>query len=227
MCVGPRKPGSSFYCPSIVAKARERLKMAAYPSVRSVSCDLEDGVLFLWGQVSTFFEKQLAQEAVFNLDGVTEIVNEIEVVGDSSSGDAAAKYRCALECSNPQQRRRWLREAADAGHIPAMCDYALVCENADKGSDCSGKRPVRVMSLPSFATLWNAPIPTNENTGWHKLPRLGMLRPRTPWPRSAKMVLKPSAGCAKPPAKVMCRQCTTMRFDVLIPRNDDDGSRGR
>ena len=42
----------------IVAKARERLKMAAYPSVRSVSCDLEDGVLFLWYS-STFLRSSL------------------------------------------------------------------------------------------------------------------------------------------------------------------------
>ena len=51
---------------SIVFKAKERLKMAPSQAVRNVSCEFEDGVLFLRGQVSSFFEKQLAQEAVFD-----------------------------------------------------------------------------------------------------------------------------------------------------------------
>ncbi len=52
---------------------------AVYPL--DVTCELSDGVLILHGQVPTFFQKQLAQEAVFDLDGVTQVVNQIEVVG--------------------------------------------------------------------------------------------------------------------------------------------------
>ncbi|MGO9113441.1 MAG: BON domain-containing protein [Thermoguttaceae bacterium] len=113
----------------VAAKAKERLKMAPYPPVRNVSCECQDGVLFLRGEVPTFFEKQLAQEAVLVLHGVTRVVNEIKVVGSRTGRDIAAKYRYALQCSDPEERRSRLKEAAEAGHIPAMCDYGLECED--------------------------------------------------------------------------------------------------
>jgi TPR repeat protein len=113
----------------VVAKAKERLKMAPYPPVRNVSCEYDDGVLFLRGEVPTFFEKQLAQEAVSKLNGVSRVVNEIKVAGSHNGGDIAAKYRYALQCSDPEERKICLKEAAEAGYIPAMCDYGLECED--------------------------------------------------------------------------------------------------
>ncbi len=60
----------------VVAKAKERLQTAPYPTVQNVSCQYDDGVLFLRGEVPSFFDKQLAQEAVFKLEGVTRVINE-------------------------------------------------------------------------------------------------------------------------------------------------------
>jgi osmotically-inducible protein OsmY len=37
-------------------------------------------VLRLRGRLSTYYQKQLAQEAVKNLEGVAQILNDIEVV---------------------------------------------------------------------------------------------------------------------------------------------------
>lgn len=71
----------------VIAEARERLKSASYAPVRDVFCEYDDGVLFLRGQVPSFFQKQLAQEAVLKLDGVTAVVNQIEVTGGSGNGD--------------------------------------------------------------------------------------------------------------------------------------------
>ena len=71
----------------IAQAAKERLNLAAYPPVRNVSCEYHDGVLVLHGQVPTFFQKQLAQEAVANLDGVRQVVNQVEVVGHSKNCD--------------------------------------------------------------------------------------------------------------------------------------------
>ena len=129
MSASAEEKDSLFISEDVVAKAKERLKMAPYPPVRNVSCEYDDGVLFLRGEVPTFFEKQLAQEAVFKLNGVTRVVNEIKVVGSQKGGDIAAKYRYALQCGDPEERRRCLKEAAEAGHIPAMCDYGLECED--------------------------------------------------------------------------------------------------
>ena len=48
-------------------------------SRRRVRVTTEHGRVVLRGRVSSFFEKQLAQEAVRRLDGIQEISNEIEV----------------------------------------------------------------------------------------------------------------------------------------------------
>lgn len=60
--------------------ARERLQRSPYLPIRRLSCELNGrGVLFLRGELSSFYHKQLAQQAVLNLDGVNRVVNEVVV----------------------------------------------------------------------------------------------------------------------------------------------------
>ena len=71
----------SLLKPHIVAQAaKDRLRSNPHWPVRRVSCECDEGRLFLRGRLSSFFHKQLAQEAVADVDGVTQVVNEIEVV---------------------------------------------------------------------------------------------------------------------------------------------------
>jgi osmotically-inducible protein OsmY len=56
------------------------LKRSSYPCVRTVSCECERGAVLLRGRVRCYYHKQLAQEAVRRLEGVAQVVNEIEVV---------------------------------------------------------------------------------------------------------------------------------------------------
>lgn len=65
-------------CP-ITRQAFDRLRRSAYAPVRRVSCFFDEGVLVLFGQLQSYFHKQLAQEAVANLDGVRQVRNEIQV----------------------------------------------------------------------------------------------------------------------------------------------------
>ena len=61
--------------------ATKRLRSACYPSIQGLSCECDDrGVLYLRGRLSSYYQKQLAQEAVAHLPGVVEIVNQAEVV---------------------------------------------------------------------------------------------------------------------------------------------------
>lgn len=61
--------------------AKKRLKSTFYPSIRKLNCDCDDrGVLYLRGRLSSYYHKQLAQEAVSGLPGIVEIVNQAEVV---------------------------------------------------------------------------------------------------------------------------------------------------
>ena len=72
---------SSFSTPNhdVTERARERLRQSPHQEVRSVSCEFERGVLRLRGRLSSFYHKQLAQEAVAHMSGVREVVNEVVV----------------------------------------------------------------------------------------------------------------------------------------------------
>ena len=61
------------------AAARECLRRSPYPAIRSVSCECRQGVLFLRGLLPTFYLKQLAQEAVAKVEGISQVVNETVV----------------------------------------------------------------------------------------------------------------------------------------------------
>ena len=63
----------------ILEAAMERLRASPYKAMRRVSCECKHDVLFLRGRLSSFHEKQVAQEVVSGVSGVTQVVNEIEV----------------------------------------------------------------------------------------------------------------------------------------------------
>ena len=65
---------------AIITRVRERLRRHSHLRVQRIWCEIDDGRLFLRGQVPSFFYKQLAQEAVQSIAGVGQILNEIEVV---------------------------------------------------------------------------------------------------------------------------------------------------
>ncbi|NLY00647.1 MAG: BON domain-containing protein [Rhodopirellula sp.] len=65
---------------SITEKARRRLNNSSHLAIRKVICRHHEGALLLHGRVSSYYFKQLAQEAVRDLDGVEEIINCIEVI---------------------------------------------------------------------------------------------------------------------------------------------------
>ena len=67
--------------------ARDCLQRSAYFPIRSVSCECHQGVLFLRGPLPTFYLKQIAQEAVARVEGVSQVVNET-VVDALAPGDA-------------------------------------------------------------------------------------------------------------------------------------------
>ena len=63
-----------------VADLAERaLRNSPYLSLRNIICECRDGVLTLRGCLPTYFLKQVAQAVVASVEGVRQIVNEIEV----------------------------------------------------------------------------------------------------------------------------------------------------
>ncbi len=66
---------------AVVKAADDRLRRNPYIATARVSCEYDRGVLVLRGRLTSYYKKQVAQETVKGLDGVVEIVNEIEVAG--------------------------------------------------------------------------------------------------------------------------------------------------
>jgi osmotically-inducible protein OsmY len=79
-------PVSRPYGCDMVGQAQERLRAVPYISYRNLRCEYRHGLLILQGQVESDYEKQLAQEAVARLEGVTQVVNELEVLWADRNG---------------------------------------------------------------------------------------------------------------------------------------------
>ena len=60
-------------------QAQERLRAVSYFSLRDVRCEYRHGRLILHGEVESFYDKKLAQDAVAGLEGVVQVENKIEV----------------------------------------------------------------------------------------------------------------------------------------------------
>ncbi|MFC1596583.1 BON domain-containing protein [Planctomycetota bacterium] len=75
--------GSPSSC-QLVQAAKARLRTNPYQSVQRIACECDErGTLFLRGRLTSFYQKQLAQEAVARLPGVSQVVNETVVVAST------------------------------------------------------------------------------------------------------------------------------------------------
>ena len=64
---------------AILGEARQRLHACGYEELRSITCEYHEGMIILRGRLSSFYLKQLAQEAIRTQPGVTIIVNTTDV----------------------------------------------------------------------------------------------------------------------------------------------------
>ena len=61
------------------ARAAEAVKKAPHLIGHRLRCEANEGQITLHGVVSSYFQKQMAQETIRRIDGVTEITNLLEV----------------------------------------------------------------------------------------------------------------------------------------------------
>jgi len=64
---------------SLTDRVITALERNPYFSRRNLHCETEYGRVTLRGVVHSYFQKQMAQEAIRRIDGVREILNELEV----------------------------------------------------------------------------------------------------------------------------------------------------
>ena len=133
MCICRRRIGSSFRQPTGGSQGEGTLEVGSLPARQKCVVRVRQRrACSSWASLQ-LLEKQLAQEAVRQLEGVTGVVNQIEVIATPGNGNVAAKYQVGpLQCADPEERKRGLKEVAEAGHIPAMCDYARLCDDTDE-----------------------------------------------------------------------------------------------
>jgi len=66
---------------SIVTQAFHALKRSSHPALRRLSVEDDGDVLIISGRVSSYYLKQLAQEAIMPVRGGLQLVNKVNVVG--------------------------------------------------------------------------------------------------------------------------------------------------
>jgi osmotically-inducible protein OsmY len=59
--------------------AQQRILSSSYAEVRCVRCEVRDGVLYLRGQVTSFYLKQMSQETIRSIEGIDAIYNCVQV----------------------------------------------------------------------------------------------------------------------------------------------------
>ena len=68
-------------CDPVLRAATDCLHENPELAGESVSCEYQQGILVLRGQVPTYYQKRIAQEIARRLAGVGQVVNEIAVAG--------------------------------------------------------------------------------------------------------------------------------------------------
>jgi hypothetical protein len=65
---------------SIAVAAVARLRQVPYLELRHVNCTFRENILYLQGQVSSYYLRQMAQALMQGLEGVEAIDNQLEVI---------------------------------------------------------------------------------------------------------------------------------------------------
>jgi hypothetical protein len=65
---------------SVVSGAAEALKRSAHPALRQLRVEETDSAIVISGRVSSYYLKQLAQEAIMPVRGLRELLNQVTVV---------------------------------------------------------------------------------------------------------------------------------------------------
>ncbi|MCA9068871.1 MAG: BON domain-containing protein [Planctomycetaceae bacterium] len=64
----------------VLNEVHQALSEQLFRLSQNLTCEFREGLLLLRGRVSSYYHKQVAQEAVRRLDAVDQIINQIEVV---------------------------------------------------------------------------------------------------------------------------------------------------
>lgn len=72
----------------VSSAVQDRLGVSSYAEVRRLTCTQRGGALVLTGRVSSYYQKQVAQETAREFAGELSIVNALEVAATPALGYA-------------------------------------------------------------------------------------------------------------------------------------------
>lgn len=75
--------------PDFESQVTDAIQRAAHLAGRKLRCETREGFVTLHGTVDSYFQKQMAQEAVRRIDGVEKITNLLQVAGVNGAGKKA------------------------------------------------------------------------------------------------------------------------------------------
>ncbi len=64
---------------ALLTRVDSAIRGSRHLAGHQVFCQEESGTIVLHGKVQSFFQKQMAQEALRKLNGVEKVINELEV----------------------------------------------------------------------------------------------------------------------------------------------------
>ncbi len=76
----------------------DRIQSCSIYELRRLQCEVRTGILFIRGQVSSYYLKQRGQELFRTLSGIQRIVNELEVIHDASAWTKPTSIRENTQC---------------------------------------------------------------------------------------------------------------------------------
>lgn len=77
---GMRQSGESDADRALVEAVARALRATGHPGLRDLDIEITAGIVVLWGRVSTYHQKQLAQAMAQKVEGVRGVANGVEVV---------------------------------------------------------------------------------------------------------------------------------------------------
>jgi len=90
---------------SLIELVRAALRNAGHSTIGELDVDVSEGVVTLWGRVTTYYQKQLAQAVVQRVAGVRGVANGLEVVGQRVSRHREGEEHKALQEAPHLSRR--------------------------------------------------------------------------------------------------------------------------
>jgi hypothetical protein len=75
----PPAPPRAQHRAGLALEVERRLQRSGYLALREIGCEVHGGIVRLRGHLPTYYLKQVAQAIVADIEGVRQVINQIEV----------------------------------------------------------------------------------------------------------------------------------------------------